>query len=94
MTKVDLLTMKIVSTFESNQYVSPGFSSHIALSPSKNFGALGSRNGSIIMINTNTNKEEEVLTDEHMKSPVICTWSSYENRFASADKAGNLFTWK
>lgn len=91
---VDIRMHKVLHTFENEYYYNTSDTSRIGISPAGRYLALGSKNGGLIIIDTE--KQGEVVDHfkkEHSAAIVTVDWAGRTSKIASVDQKGNLVIW-
>ena len=95
---VDIRMLKVLQTYESEYYYSSSDNSQIAISPAGRYLALGSKNGKLVIFDTQKDDGQggvETIFDKQHKGQAITgvDWSRKTSRIASIDSKGNLYVW-
>lgn len=93
---IDIRTFEELCFFETEYFVNGSNTSRSAVSPNGDYGVIGSKNGSVIVVKL-TNDEillEEVYKKEHIGSVNACAWQPTGGSFATADNKGSLIIWQ
>lgn len=92
---IDTRMFEVVRTIENENYTNSTDTNHIGVSPTGRYVAVGSRNGSLLVIETYSGDVEEIFKKEHTTAIVSCAWAKRGGgRVATIDNIGNLFLWE
>jgi len=92
---IDLNTYNVISTFEHDQLLCNTNISRAGFSSNGKYAAVGSKNGSLIIMNVNANGLElEEIYKEHVDNVIAVDWAPEGNRLASIDTGGLLMIWE
>lgn len=92
---VDVRMLKVVKTYEHENYYNTSDTSQIGVSPAGRYLALGSKNGKLIVIDLQREGAvEDSFDKQHQGCPIVSVdWSRRTSRLASVDQKGNIFVW-
>ena len=92
---IDTRMFEVVRTIESDNFTNSADTNHLGVSPTGRFAAVGSKNGSLIIVDIYSGEVEEVFEKEHTTSIVSCDWAKRGGgKVATIDNIGNLFLWE
>lgn len=93
---IDVRKYEVLSSFENEMYINGSNTSRACLNSSAKYGAVGSRQGNIIIFEL---KGEEIVLEEiypglHSSSVNAVAWQPGVSSFASIDSSGSLLIWE
>ena len=93
---IDIRTLKVLNTYENENYYNSNDTSQIGVSPSGRYIALGSKNGKLIIMDILKDEGvvENIFDKQHHSCAIVSVdWSRRTSRIASVDTKGNLLVW-
>lgn len=94
---IDIRNYEEVSIFENDMYINGSNTNRACLNSSAKYGAVGSRQGNIIIFEVKDNKTlqlEEIYPGLHSSSINSVAWQPNGSSFASIDQSGSLLIWE
>lgn len=93
---IDLNTYKVIDTFEHDSFLNPSNVNRACVSTNGKFGAVGSRNGTLVVFEITPHgfRFEEAYEDLHIESINSVRWQPDGPHMASVDASGMMIIWE